>query len=346
MKRYLAIATLLCSTAAHAQTIDGSYKDYDFRPGEKTIFEDKFIYAPNEKITDHWQFLDGGGAASIQEKDGEKVLSFDAYYTRLKPKIFGNKSLPEDFSVEYDAWLDPGYDGNPGVVIVFKYDDEATMSVTPNKHALGVTLPNNESVNKDNPSEYFDGVGRFYNRWVHISIAVHKKMMNVYLDQYKMLEIPDILKQPKFIAVYGDASSNGDNKLPIYMKNFRLATGFPASINFENGKFVTRNIRFDVNKAILKPESISILKQVKGYMDTNPSIKIEIGGHTDSDGTDDFNQKLSQQRADAVKDQLVSMGIAASRLTAKGFGESSPVDNGNTPEAKATNRRVEFVILK
>jgi outer membrane protein OmpA-like peptidoglycan-associated protein len=78
-------------------------------------------------------------------------------------------------------------------------------------------------------------------------------------------------------------------------------------------------------------------------MKDNPDIKFEIGGYTDSDGDDAYNMTLSQQRADAVKTQLTSMGIDASRLTTKGYGETKPISDNKTPEGKANNRRVEFV---
>lgn len=347
MKKLFACLGICISLGVQAQTIDKSYLDYDFKAGEQTIFEDNFNYTANEKITDHWEFLDGGGAASIIEKDKEKILSFDAYYTRLQPKIFGNKKLPEDFSIEYDSWLDPSYDGNPGVVVVFDMGNgDRSLSITPNKHSMGVTLPNNTSVSKDNPEPYF-GEGKFYNRWVHISAVVHKRQLKVYMDQYKMIEVNDILNAPQYVMLYGDkAGEASDGLQPIYLKNFRLATGFPAAINFENGKFITRNIKFDVNKAVLKPESITVIKEVKKYMDQNPSVKLEIDGHTDSDGNDTDNLKLSEQRSIAVKQQLVTLGIDEKRLTAKGLGESVPVDKNNTSEGKANNRRVEFILMK
>lgn len=347
MKKLTACICAWLSLNVQAQQIDQSYLNYDFKAGEKTIFEDNFNYTPSEKISDHWEFMDGGGAASIKEKDNEKLLSFDAYYTRLKPKIFGNKKLPEDFSIEYDAWLDASYDGNPGVVIVFEMaDGNRGVSITPNKHSMSVTLPNNESVSKDNPDPYF-GEGKFFNRWVHIAAAVHKKQLKVYMDQYKMLEVNDILSTPAYVMLYGDKSGEaGDGLQPIYLKNFRLATGFPAAISFENGKFVTRNIKFDVNKAVLKPESITVINDVKKYMEQNATVKLEIDGHTDSDGNDENNLKLSEQRALAVKQQLVALGINDKRLAAKGMGETVPIDKNNTAEGKANNRRVEFVVVK
>lgn len=345
MKKLLIAGAFIWAANVCAQTIDKSYANYDFQAGEKTIFEDKFIYGPNEKITNHWEFLDGGGAASIREFGDEKVLSFDAYYTRLKPKIFGNKPLPDDFTIEYDAWLDPAYDSNPGVYLVFELaDGKRFPTVESSRDRIRVTLPNNESVSQENPAEYYES--KFFSRWVHFSISVYKNKMRVYLDQNKLLEIPDILSKPKFVIVNGDKMGEASNgQTPIYLKNFRLATGFPINL-FENGKFVTRNIKFDVNKAVLKPESIYTIKQVKDYMDKNPSVKLEINGHTDIDGTADANLKLSQQRADAVKNQLVSMGIDAAKLTTKGYGSTQPIDKNTTVEAKANNRRVEFIIVK
>jgi outer membrane protein OmpA-like peptidoglycan-associated protein len=85
------------------------------------------------------------------------------------------------------------------------------------------------------------------------------------------------------------------------------------------------------------------LNEISKLMKEHSDLKFEIDGHTDSDGNDDANMKLSQSRANAVKDQLVKMGIDESRLTTKGFGETKPIDKNDSAEGKANNRRVEFV---
>jgi len=85
------------------------------------------------------------------------------------------------------------------------------------------------------------------------------------------------------------------------------------------------------------------LNMIIGVLKDNPEIKFEIDGHTDNSGTAAHNLTLSQQRADAVKDQLVKMGVDASKLAAKGFGDSKPISDNTTLEGKANNRRVEFI---
>ncbi len=107
-----------------------------------------------------------------------------------------------------------------------------------------------------------------------------------------------------------------------------------------------KNIYFDFNKTTLKSESFAELNKVVNFLDQNPTVEIEIAGHTDSKGTDEYNVNLSQGRSQAVVDYLVSQGIGAARLTAKGYGESKPIDTNDTEDGRANNRRVEFTVLK
>jgi len=108
---------------------------------------------------------------------------------------------------------------------------------------------------------------------------------------------------------------------------------------------VLRNIYFDYDKATLRPESIEELERVVRFLQENPTLRVEISGHTDSDGSEMYNLRLSQARAQAVVDYLVSRGISPTRLIAKGYGESRPVAPNDTPENKQKNRRTELKIL-
>lgn len=109
---------------------------------------------------------------------------------------------------------------------------------------------------------------------------------------------------------------------------------------------VSERIQFETNKDILKDFSKITLNEVVRTMKDNPQIKmVEVGGHTDSDGTDDDNLLLSENRAKAVIAYLISQGIEPHRLKPRGFGETVPVQKNDTEAGKAQNRRVEFRIV-
>ncbi|HOF08168.1 MAG TPA: OmpA family protein, partial [Bacteroidales bacterium] len=110
-------------------------------------------------------------------------------------------------------------------------------------------------------------------------------------------------------------------------------------------EIVLNNIFFDFNKATLRPESKTELKNVIEFLQQNPSVTIEISGHTDNVGSYEYNQSLSERRAKAVVDYLVEQGIPLSRLVYKGYSFSKPIASNDTEEGRQLNRRVEFKIL-
>jgi flagellar motor protein MotB len=115
--------------------------------------------------------------------------------------------------------------------------------------------------------------------------------------------------------------------------------------NIDNTIIALNNIFFDFNKATLRPESITELRHMVKFMQEYPKLKVEISGHTDSIGTDEANRKLSQERAESVRDYLSSHGIHVSRVTAKGYGATKPVAPNDTEEGRQRNRRTEFRII-
>ena len=115
----------------------------------------------------------------------------------------------------------------------------------------------------------------------------------------------------------------------------------------ETGIEILDKIYFEFNKAIIKSESFPILDAVAATLGGNPDIKIvEIQGHTDERGNDDYNLRLSQGRAKAVVDYMIDRGVEADRLTSQGYGETQPLDTKSNEQAWAKNRRVEFLIVK
>lgn len=122
---------------------------------------------------------------------------------------------------------------------------------------------------------------------------------------------------------------------------------------YEIGKpIILKDIYYDYNKATLRPQSLIVLDTVVAIMADNPNIIIEMGSHTDSKGTDAYNIKLSQARAQSCVDYLASKGVPVSRMVAKGYGESRPIapntlPNGkDNPDGRQLNRRTEFKVLR
>ena len=110
-------------------------------------------------------------------------------------------------------------------------------------------------------------------------------------------------------------------------------------------KMILKNIFFEFGKSTLKPESFIQLDNVVLLMKSTPGLRIEISGHTDNVGSAKANQKLSEDRAKAVVDYLISRGIDIIRLEYKGYGYTQPVVSNSTPDGRAQNRRVEFKIV-
>jgi len=110
--------------------------------------------------------------------------------------------------------------------------------------------------------------------------------------------------------------------------------------------FTLKNVYFDVGKASLRPESTQELKRLYQFLRDNPTVEVEIRGHTDNQDTEESNQVLSENRVKSVINYLKYQGIYGNRMTGKGFGESQPIDTNETPEGRQNNRRVEVAILK
>jgi outer membrane protein OmpA-like peptidoglycan-associated protein len=132
--------------------------------------------------------------------------------------------------------------------------------------------------------------------------------------------------------------------LPVVVEKDRAAIQ-----NFEllkkGGKITLRGINFDTGKATIKPESFPILNQAAELLKKNPKVRVEIQGHTDSVGSDSYNLRLSEARANSVYQYLLSQGIEPARLTARGYGETMPIADNRTRDGRALNRRIDFQIL-
>ncbi|MDL2312530.1 OmpA family protein [Bacteroidales bacterium OttesenSCG-928-B11] len=143
---------------------------------------------------------------------------------------------------------------------------------------------------------------------------------------------------------------------PFYSENFQLEKSYTnlepyfKNISLQKAEvgstFILRNIFFEFNKSDLRKESGVELDNLADYLTKNPTLHIEIGGHTDNQGGDEYNLKLSLERAKSVYNYLINKGIPESRLSYKGYGKNSPIATNDTEEGRAINRRTEFRIIK
>jgi OOP family OmpA-OmpF porin len=150
------------------------------------------------------------------------------------------------------------------------------------------------------------------------------------------------------ISVKGlaDSTHYGVIDIPALEAGQFFTEPFAVDIKFEPARtYRLDNVHFDVGKATLRAGSSAALEDLFTYMKNKEAVRIEIGGHTDNAGKDNDNLKLSQQRAETIRNYLIKKGIQPSRMIAKGYGATLPVADNATDEGRQANRRTEVKIL-
>jgi outer membrane protein OmpA-like peptidoglycan-associated protein len=325
-----------------------TWNKYDFVPGTEIIFEDNQEGEQNGEFPSKWDLVEG--EFENASFDGGNVI----YHIRcnmnggggIVPLLKNAKEdyLPEEFTIEFDAYFNEQIAGNYHIYFLdFKNQKNLDKTVSYVKKYIRIykNSVDGSGIGQNYYPGYKSGVYDKSTKWRHVAISFNKRALKVYLDDARVINIPNLGYNPTGISFGAQCGSDNHG----YSKNFRIAKGaVPLYDKFlTNGKFVTTGIKFDVAKATIKPESMGIINYVVKMMTDHPELNFSVEGHTDSDGESASNQKLSEARAKAVTETMINAGISADRLSSKGYGETKPMTGNDTPEGKAQNRRVEFV---
>jgi OOP family OmpA-OmpF porin len=321
-----------------------TWAKYDFVPGTEIIFEDDFRGEQNGEFPSRWDITKG--TVEMAQFGEDMVVYFrktnanvpDAILPLLKNR--SEDYLPEEFTIEFDCYFYNKKIDNY-TYYLFLYDVKNQMKIMSPSKPIRVDF---NQITYDHGGDLYPGQNAMKPTagWRHVAISFNKRALKCYLDDTRLVNIPNIEFNPTGIMLSaGNVSGNGKP----FIKNVRIAKGaVPLYDKFlVDGKFVTTGIKFDVNKATIKPESMGTINYVVKMMTDHPELKFSVEGHTDSDGEDAANQKLSEARSKSVLEAMVKLGISGDRLASLGHGESKPMAGNDTPEGKAQNRRVEFV---
>lgn len=169
-------------------------------------------------------------------------------------------------------------------------------------------------------------------------------------DAYYYIDDVSLRRQPPVYVAYFDTivKPKIDTIKPTVMSNPTIDSS-GNSLSMENAfekPLVLNNVLFETGEAKLLPTSFTELDSVAVYLKSKSLLKIEIAGHTDNKGSETVNQTLSEKRAQAVADYLVSKGIEPTRITYKGYGSQKPITTNDTEEGRKLNRRVEFMLSR
>lgn len=332
-----------------------------FTRGNRIIFQDNFDKDAIDDFPAMWTTTLSG--------EVKKLKGFDSKYLKIpadavvSPQL--KSKLGENFTIEMDVIL-PSSELHRHFGFALGSKIEKVHGLISSKNAVTFAILCDER-NKVPTYKFMIGIPTkpgskqtviyqaIPDTKIYIGIMVNGTRIRCYIDGKKMADLPGMMKPEFRNFFYANTITSGlkESKTSYnYISNIIIAeTGADNRSKVlkqlqETGSFSTNAILFTTGSNNLLPQSMEVIGQVKEALATDIEMKLQITGHTDSDGDDKANIILSKQRADAVKAALVKMGIAATRLQTDGKGESQPVIDNKTPNGKAQNRRVEFTKIE
>ena len=334
----LLFAGLLCAqpqaTPASSPQPELTTLKSTFVPGEKTIFYDDFTDMAAGDAPPHFKIR--GPAPELRAGGGIRQLTITQ-----RGSIFPNlTALPKNFTYEAEIKIDEAKRLLAFLILSSKNKEVFVFSLTtaPKEvQQLAVLKTPYQELGRNR-------VAVNWNEPVKIALWVQNGRIRTFLNGEKQLDanqvdLPPIDKVEMSHDFYGANQSIG-----YRMVRFAESTPDFSQVIGSSGRYVSHGILFDTDSDRLKPESAPVIQAIARGLETNPNLKLQIEGHTDSVGDAAHNLDLSKRRAEAVKAVLVAQfKVEAARLSTAGRGAGKPIDSNDTPQGRSQNRRVEFV---
>lgn len=365
MKLLSVFFLLFSSIAGIAQELNKAYSKFDFVPGDKVVYYNNFEEDALGELPTGWNTTGSGEVVKMNNSKWVKLLQNALFITD------NTQAFSKDFTVEFDLFLD--FKSQDALFPMISFGIVGTGTTKPTDNAvlqnifgadllavdLNAGIEQNsftKLISYSNGSEFFNTgekpfrqLEQLLQQTIHVSMQVQQQRFRLWLNENKLFDIPQALPSGAdinqlFFRVFESSYTN--DQIGTYVSNIKVAKGLPDTRNklLTEGRFSTSGILFDVNFATIKAESYGVIKEIADIMKSNPGLKVLVVGHTDADGTEVDNLRLSKQRSEAVKRTLIeSFGVAAASISTDGRGESQPVADNRTKEGKAQNRRVEFI---
>ena len=331
------------------------YSKFDYVPGDKLLFFDDFSNDFVGDFPSKWNTNGGGELVTFDdssEKWIELISGYGVYFIPDVPK------LPEEYTIEFDVMaigLDSKTSSTAKLRVDLSDDDKFkegnnfVQALLPfcQYSAVGITMESRINGKREIYSTVNADLREEVLNKTHISIAVNKQRFRLWVNEEKHIDIPRIVPQGGVSNTLKFHLNNfKDGKERLFITNLKVAEGGLdlRRTLISEGKVSTNGILFDSGSANIQPQSMGIIRQISQVLLQERDMNLNIIGHTDSDGDDTANMKLSEARSEAVKNALVNIyNIDEQRLKTAGKGESEPVGDNGTVDGKAQNRRVEFI---
>jgi outer membrane protein OmpA-like peptidoglycan-associated protein len=338
--------------AKQKKSAKGEEVKSDFVPGSVVIFEDNLQGEQMGEFPSKWDLIENN--AEVAKMNGKMAIKFEhGSNTEIMPLIKdGNKKyLPEFYTLEFDFFATGKENTNTAYNLYLNSENDRHDSriwFSQDRMTWDIKKPNSDDNINGNAS--LEDIMEL-NDWNHFALSFNKRALKVYINDKRIINIPNAKAmdwfsiETEFWEDHIDYITNirlAKGGVALYDRNEQSMTAVEKAIA-ETGKFVTNNILFKTGKADLLPESMEEIQKVADYMKKNPSVRFEVQGHTDNQGSDAVNDPLSQQRAEAVVKALESLGVDGFNLRAVGKGSHEPVADNKTDAGRAKNRRVEFI---